>query len=56
MNIQNIYPKAKAEQIASTLNDDPEDRWTYEVELLDGKAARARVCAFDEEGEFVGYV
>ena len=52
-----VFPLAKAEELVETLNNDPEDDWTYEVVPNPDKTkATAIVSCTDEDGEFVSYL
>ncbi len=52
----------QAEALADRLNSDKRDDWHYSFELVrgdtnvNGRASRAKVTVYDEEGNFVGYL
>ena len=44
---------AKAVELVTTFNDDPDDDWTYTVVEV-GKERKAKIAVYDKEGEYIG--
>lgn len=50
------FDPAYAEKLAAKLNADFQDGWAYKVVSVGILGTRARIMAFDENGEFVAYL
>ena len=53
-HVPNLMEPAKADELAATMNEDPEDDWRY-VAVHDPKGAgQSFIAMYDEVGEKVG--